>query len=161
VFTGLVKNIRIAAKSGGDPNSNPTLRLWVEKAKMANMPKEKIQRAIDIGSGKIGGGAMQEITYEVFGTGGIGGMVMVVTDNTNRTSSEIKSVLVRAGGSMGGPGAAGYMFEFEKEKQEYRVVMPLEVDEETRKKIMVLEENLLQIEGVEGVFWAMVEEEEE
>lgn len=156
-FTGLVKNIRIAAKSGGDPNSNPTLRGWVDKAKAANMPKEKIQRAIDIGSGKLGGGAMQEITYEVFGTGGVGGMIMAVTDNTNRTSSEIKSVLVRAGGSMGGPGSAGYMFEFDKEKQEYRVIMPLEVDEDTKKKIAALEENLLQLEGIEGVYWALGE----
>ncbi|MBQ6437795.1 YebC/PmpR family DNA-binding transcriptional regulator [bacterium] len=154
-FTALVKNIRIAAKQGGDPASNPTLRLWVDKAKAANMPKEKIQRAIDIGAGKLPGVAMQEITYEAFGPGGVGLMIMAVTDNTNRTSSEIKAVLTRHGGSMGGPGAASYMFAFDKENQEYRVTMPIPVDEETRAQIEELKELLAEIEGIEGIFAAI------
>ncbi len=157
IFTGLVKNIRIAAKNGGDVNSNPNLRLWVEKAKAANMPKDKIQKAIDIGCGKIAGGAMQEITYEAFGPGGVGMMIMAVTDNTNRTSSELKAILVRHGGSMAGPGAAGYMFEFNKETQEYKVVMPLEVDEATREALEELKEKLAEVEGVEGIYAAVSE----
>ena len=155
VFTNLVKNIRIAAKNGGDINANPTLRLWVDKAKAANMPKDKIQRAIDIGTGKLAGGAMQEITYEAFGPGGVGLMIMAVTDNTNRTSSELKAILTRNGGSMGGPGAASYMFSFDKEKQEYQVTMPLEVDDETRKQLEELRELLSEVEGVEGVYVAV------
>ena len=154
-FTALVKNIRIAAKQGGDPASNPTLRLWVDKAKAANMPKDKIQRAIDIGAGKLAGGNMQEITYEAFGPGGVGLMIMAVTDNTNRTSSEIKALLTRHGGSMGGPGAAAYMFTFDKEKQEYQTTMPLEVDETVRAQIEELKELLAQIEGVEGIYAAL------
>ena len=157
IFTGLVKNIRIAAKNGGDPASNPTLRLWVDKAKAANMPKDKIQKAIDIGSGKIAGGAMQEITYEAFGPGGVGLMIMTVTDNTNRTSSELKAILTRAGGSMASPGAAGYMFAFNKETQDYTVTMPLEVDEQTKAQIEELKEKLSEIEGVEGVYAAIAE----
>ena len=159
IFTGLVKNIRIAAKKGGDPASNPSLRLWVDKAKAANMPKDKIQRAIDIGSGKIAGGAMQEITYEAFGPGGVGLMIIAVTDNTNRTSSELKAILTRAGGTMAGPGAAGYMFSFNKETQDYKVVMPLEVDEATRTAIEELKEKLSEVEGVEGIYAAINEAE--
>ena len=157
IFTGLVKNIRIAAKNGGDVNSNPTLRLWVDKAKAANMPKDKIQKAIDIGSGKIAGGAMQEITYEAFGPGGVGLMIMAVTDNTNRTSSELKAILTRNEGSMAGPGAAGYMFEFDKQTQEYKVTMPLEISEGDREKLEELKEKLSEVEGVEGVYAAVSE----
>jgi YebC/PmpR family DNA-binding regulatory protein len=152
IFTGLVKNIRLAAKNGGDPGGNPTLRLWVEKAKAANMPKDKIQRAIDIGTGKFGVGAMQEITYEAFGPDGVGLMIMAVTDNTNRMSSELKAILTRAGGSMAGPGAAKYMFEFDKEKQEYKVVVPLEISEGTREKIEELRGKLAEIEGLDPTF---------
>ena len=157
IFTGLVKNIRIAAKNGGDVNSNPTLRLWVDKAKAANMPKEKVQKAIDIGSGKIAGGTMQEITYEAFGPGGVGLMIMTVTDNTNRTSSELKAILTRNEGSMAGPGAASYMFEFDKQTQEYKVTMPLEISKTDREKLEELKEKLSEVEGVEGVYAAVSE----
>lgn len=158
IFTGLVKNIRIAAKSGGDPNGNPTLRAWVEKAKEANMPKDKIQRAIDIGSGKLNAGKMQEINYECFGPGGVGMVVMAVTDNNNRTSSELRAVLTRSGGSLGGPGCTSYMFAFDKEKQEFQVTMPLEVDEEVREQVEDLVEKISEIEGVEGVYTALAPE---
>lgn len=152
VFTQLVKNLRIAAKSGGDPNSNPTLRGWVEKAKEANMPKDKIQKAIDIGCGKFSAGTVQEINYECFGPGGVGMIIMTVTDNTNRTSGELKAILSRAGGSMGAPGCVKYMFAFDKEKQEFQTVMPLPISEEIKEKIMELIESLSGVEGVEGVF---------
>ncbi len=154
-FTALVKNIRLAAKSGGDPNANPTLRAWVEKAKEANMPKDKIQKAIDIGSGKLNAGQMQEINYECFGPGGVGMIVMAVTDNNNRTSSELRAVLTRAGGSLGGPGCTSYMFAFDKEKQEFQVTMPLAVENETREAMSELIEKISQIEGVEGIYTSM------
>jgi transcriptional/translational regulatory protein YebC/TACO1 len=79
-------------------------------------------------------------------------MIMTVTDNPNRTSSELKAILTRAGGSMGGPGSAKYMFEFDKTKQEYQVVLPLAVEESTREKIELLKEALSGVEGVEGVY---------
>lgn len=155
IFTNLVKNIRIAAKNGGDPNANPALRLWVEKAKEANMPKDKIQRAIDIGCGKFAGGNMQEVVYEAFGPGGVAMMIMTVTDNTNRMSSEIKALLSRRGGSMGGPGSAQYLFTFDKQNQEYHCTMPMEVDDEIREKLTDLRNKLFEIEGIEGVFFSI------
>ncbi len=155
LFTYIGKNIRLAAKNGGgEVNNNPNLRTWVEKAKEANMPKDKIQRSIDVGTGKISGGVMQEINYECFGPDGVGIIVMAVTDNNNRTSSELRALLSRAGGSLGGPGCASYMFEFDKERQEYKAVMPMEIGEETRDKLVELVEKILQIEGVEGVYTA-------
>lgn len=153
LFTQLVKNIRLAAKNGGgDINSNPNLRTFVEKAKEANMPKEKIQKAIDIGSGKINAGNMQEINYECFGPGGVGMIIMAVTDNANRTSSELKLILTRAGGSMGGPGSTGYMFTFDKEKQAYHSIMPITIDAETQEKLADLIADLSEIEGIEGIY---------
>lgn len=157
VFTQLVKNIRLAAKNGGDPNANPTLRGWVDKAKEANMSKDKIQKAIDIGSGKLNAGAMQEINYECFGPGGVGMIIMAVTDNTNRTSSELRSILTRAGGSLGGPGCAAYMFTFDKEKQEFQTTMPMPVDDVTRGQVEDLIEKLSEVEGVEGVYTNLAE----
>ncbi len=154
VFTGLVKNIRLAAKNGGDPGSNPALRVWVEKAKEANMPKDKIQRAIDIGSGKINAGSMQEINYECFGPGGVGMIVMAVTDNNNRTSGELRAVLTRGGGNLGGPGRTSYMFAFDQEKREFKVTIPLDITTENREKMEELVEKISEIEGVEGVFTA-------
>lgn len=155
VFTGLVKNIRLAAKNGGDVNNNPTLRAWVEKAKEANMPKDKIQRAIDIGSGKISAGNIQEINYECFGPGGIGMIVTAVTDNNNRTSGELRAVLTRGGGNLGGPGCTSYMFAFDKEKREFKTIMPVEITAEIQEKLTELMEKISEIEGVEGVFTAV------
>lgn len=155
IFTNLVKNIRIAAKNGGDPSANPSLRLWVEKAKEANMPKDKIQRAIDIGCGKFADGNMQEVIYEAFGPGGVAMMIMTITDNTNRTSGEIKALLGRSGGSMGGPGSAQYLFTFDKQNQEYHCSMPMEVDDEIREKLTDLKNKLFEIDGIEGVFFSI------
>lgn len=152
IFTNLGKNIRISAKKGGEVEANPTLRLWVEKAKAANMPKDKIQKAIDIGSGKIFAGKMQEINYEGFGPNGIAMIIMAVTDNTNRTSGELRSILTRVGGSLGGPGCASYMFEFNKEKQEFKATITIEIDDEVENKLELLKIDLLQVEGVEGVY---------
>ena len=161
VFTNLGKNIRLAAKKGPDVNSNPSLRLWVDKAKAANMPKDKIQKAIDIGSGKISAGNMQEITYEGFGPNGIPLIIMAITDNTNRTSSEIRAILTRAGGNLGGPNSASYMFEFDKENQEYKPTMPMTIEEATREVVEELKDDLSQIEGIEGIYLAIETEASE
>ena len=156
VFTQMAKNIRIVVKQtgSGDVNSNAGLRTWVEKARAANMPKDKIQKAIDSGLGKGSAGQIQEVNYECFGPGGIGMIVMVATDNNNRTSSDLKAILTRHGGSMGGPGAVSYMFEFDREKQEFRCVMPLEVDEVGLEQLQELVDKLYEVEGVEGIYLA-------
>lgn len=163
-FAQLAKDIRIAVKSGGngDPASNASLRMWMDKARAANMPKDKIQRAIDVGLGKGAGGVqIQEINYEAFGPDGVGMIIMAATDNVNRTSSELKALLTRAGGAMGGPGSVGYMFNFNKETQSYICQMPIAVGSETREKVEKLIDGLVEIEGVEEIFTTLPAEESE
>ncbi|MDR0463027.1 MAG: YebC/PmpR family DNA-binding transcriptional regulator [Pseudomonadales bacterium] len=157
VFTYLAKNIRLAAKQGnnGDPNTNPSLRLWVDKAKDANMPKDKIEKAINAGLGKGSGGVINEINYEAFGPGGVGMIISAATDNNNRTSGELKAILTRNEGSMAGPGSASYLFDFDKEKQEFICKMPMEIDDQTREKLDVLVDKLFEVDGVEGVYCAI------
>ncbi|MCL2110003.1 YebC/PmpR family DNA-binding transcriptional regulator [Microgenomates group bacterium] len=154
VFTQYSKNIRLAVKQGGsgDMAANASLRTWVEKAKEINMPMAKIQKAIDSGLGKGSAGAVTEINYEGFGPSGVPLIIMAATDNTNRTSGEIRSILTRVGGSLGGPGSASYMFEFDREKQEFKAKMGMEVDEGVWAKLEELVDSLSEVDGVEGVY---------
>lgn len=108
IFGRLTKAITIAAKSGADPASNPRLRMAVEQAKAANMPKDNIDRAILKGSRSDV--QLEEISYEGFGPGGIGIIIEVATDNRNRTGAEIKSLLDRGGGNLAGPGSVSFNF---------------------------------------------------
>lgn len=111
LFSKLAAAISVCAKKGGDPATNPALREAIEKARENNMPKDAIERAIKRGTGELSGAAIEEITYEVFGPGGVAILVKVITDNRNRASSEIKAVLNKYGGSMGGPGSVAWNFE--------------------------------------------------
>jgi YebC/PmpR family DNA-binding regulatory protein len=112
MFTKLARELEFAAREGGDPNFNFRLRLAIDKAKAENMPKENIDRAIKRGAG-IGEGAVQleEITYEGYGPHGVGIVIQVVTDNRNRTVSEVRRALTRSGGSLGESGSVAWMFE--------------------------------------------------
>lgn len=113
VFTKLANAISIAAKSGGgDVDMNFALRLSVEKAKAANMPHSNIQRAIDRGTGKLGGDAIEEVIYEGYGPGGVGVIVETATDNRNRTLPEVKLAFTKNGGNMAETGAV--MFQFSR-----------------------------------------------
>lgn len=157
VFTQISKQIRVAVKSGnsGDPKSNPSLRLALEKARLNNMPKEKIQKAIDKGLGKSSSGnSVQEITYEAFGPGGVAFIVTAITDNPHRTSSELKFIFSRAGGSLAGPGSA--MFLFQKQivegSEEYTASMPMQLDNDMMDTIEVLIETLRANDDVEDVY---------
>ncbi len=109
IFSKLAREISIAVREGGgeDPAFNYKLRMVLEKAKVANMPKDNIERALE----KSAGGALEQVTYEGFGPGGVGFMVEAVTDNRNRTSQEIKNIFDRGGGSLAGPGAVSFNFE--------------------------------------------------
>jgi YebC/PmpR family DNA-binding regulatory protein len=110
IFTKLANQITLAVKDGGgDIDANPALRLLVDKARTANMPKDNVSRAIDRGLGKGSEGSLEEIVYEGYSTGGVGIMVKVVTDNRNRTGPEIRQLFEKAGGSIAGPGAVAYM----------------------------------------------------
>lgn len=114
-FTKLGNAISIAAREGGggDPASNFKLRLAVDQARAANMPKENIQRAIDRGLGKGGAGQLASVVYEGYGPSKVALLVEAVTDNRNRTTSEVRNVIERSGGAFAGPGAVSWMFSDE------------------------------------------------
>lgn len=113
-FTKLANAITIAVRQGGgvsDPSSNFKLRLIIDKAREVNMPKENIKRAIDRGLGIGGKGALDEVLYEGFGPSGIALIIEATTDNRQRTTSEIKNILEKAGGTLGSPGSTVYLFK--------------------------------------------------
>ncbi len=111
VFTRLGNAIAIAAKDGADPDMNFTLRLAVDKAKAANMPANNIQRAIDRGSGKLGGEQIQEVMYEGYGPGGVAILVECATDNVNRTYPDVRLAFTKHGGNIAEKGAVAFQFE--------------------------------------------------
>ncbi len=111
IFTRLIKEITIAARSGGDPDSNARLRTAVAAAKAVSMPAENIKRAIMRGTGELEGGEIDEITFEGYTPGGAAVMVEVATDNRNRTVSEIRHVFSKNGGNLGEVGSVGWMFD--------------------------------------------------
>jgi YebC/PmpR family DNA-binding regulatory protein len=111
LFTRLIKEITIAARDGGgNAEGNPRLRLAILTAKSANMPAENIKRAVQRGTGELPGVSYEEITYEGYGPGGVALLVEVVTDNSNRTVSEIRHVFSRNNGNLGQSGSVGWMF---------------------------------------------------
>ncbi len=112
LFTKLGKAITVAAKTGGgDPQSNFKLRLAMDQAKAANLPKDNIERAIKRGTGELADGVIEQITYEGFGPSGTAFIIECLTDNRNRTSSSIKHLLTKYGGSLGGPSSVSWLFE--------------------------------------------------
>lgn len=112
VFQKLAKELYVAAKSGTpDIDSNPTLRMVVEKAKAANMPKDNIQKAIDKAKGASEGENFESIRYEGYGPGGVAIMVDCLTDNRNRTASLVRSTFSKRGGNLGTDGSVSYLFE--------------------------------------------------
>ncbi len=112
VFTRIIKEMTVAARmGGGDPAANPRLRAAVAEAKANNMPKDNVERAIKRGTGELEGVSYEEITYEGYGPGGVALMVEVMTDNSNRTTPEIRHMLEKNGGNMGTPGSVRFQFE--------------------------------------------------
>jgi YebC/PmpR family DNA-binding regulatory protein len=111
VFTRVTKELTIAAREGGgDAESNVRLRLAIDKAKAANMPKDNIDRAIKRGTGELEGGALEEVVYEGYAPHGVGILVEVVTDNRNRAVAEVRHVLNKYGGNMAEAGAVSWQF---------------------------------------------------
>jgi len=111
VFTKIIKEITVAAKLGGaDPLGNPRLRTAIDKAKAENMPKDNIERAIKKGSGDMDGVTYEETTYEGYGPGGAAVLVEVMTDNRNRTVSDVRSIFTKCNGNMGEAGCVAWMF---------------------------------------------------
>lgn len=111
IFTKLIREITVAAKTGGgDPNGNARLRSAVQAAKLENMPKDNIERAIKKGTGELEGTSYEEVNYEAYGPGGVAVLIDCLTDNKNRTVADLKYVLDRHGGSLGTPGCVSWMF---------------------------------------------------
>ncbi len=111
IFTRLIKEITMAAKSGGgDPEGNPRLRTAIAAAKAENMPADNIKRAIQRGTGELPGATYEEITFEGYGPGGVALIAEVTTDNRNRTVSEIRHAFGKNGGNLGEAGSVSWMF---------------------------------------------------
>jgi YebC/PmpR family DNA-binding regulatory protein len=111
LFAKLARQIEVAAKSGGDVDTNPTLRTAVQKAKAGRMTNDAIDRAIKRGTGDDDGGTYESIMYEGYAPGGVALMIDVLTDNRNRTGAEIRNIFSKLGGSMAEPGAVGWQFQ--------------------------------------------------
>ncbi len=112
IFTKIIKEITIAARiGGGDPNGNPRLRLAIASAKSSNMPQDNINRAIKKGTGELEGVHYEEINYEGYGPAGVAIIIESVTDNRNRTVSEIRHLMTRNGGNLAETGAVSWNFE--------------------------------------------------
>ena len=113
IFTRILKEMTVAARMGGGDyqTGNPRLRAAVAEAKANNMPKDNIERAIKRGTGEIEGLTYEELTYEGYGPGGVAVMVETMTDNTNRTTPEIRHIFEKCGGNMGTPGSVRFQFE--------------------------------------------------
>lgn len=113
LFTKLARDITLAVKEGGggDPDMNFRLRLAIDKAKANNMPSDSIQRAIERGLGRSNEAALEEVYYEGYAPGGIALLIETATDNRNRTNSDVRAALNKAGGSPGEPGSVSWMFD--------------------------------------------------
>jgi YebC/PmpR family DNA-binding regulatory protein len=128
VYSKISKEISIAARlGGGDPAGNPRLRTAIEKAKEANMPSDNVKRAIQKGTGELPGTAYEEVVYEGFGPGGAAILIEVLTDNRNRTVSEIRHLMSKHGGALGEAGSVSWIFE----KRGYILVDKKAADEDT------------------------------
>ena len=126
IFQKLAKEIYVVAKgTNGDPDSNPSLRMVIEKCRSQNMPKDNIQKAIDKAIGAIGGEDFESIRYEGYGPNGIAIMVDCLTDNRNRTASLVRSSFTKRGGNLGTDGSVSYLFE-----RKGVIVLEKTVDEE-------------------------------
>src|SRR5271154_5426654 len=133
-FTRIIKEVTIAARSGGDPDSNPRLRTAILAAKGASMPADNIKKAIMRGTGELEGGQIDEVMFEGYGPGGAAVLVNVATDNRNRTVSEIRHMFSKNGGNLGEQGSVAWMFErksqivIEKDKASEDQLMNLVLD---------------------------------
>ena len=151
IFTRLIKEITIAAKSGGgDPDGNPRLRTAILAAKAENMPADNIKRAIQRGTGELEGLSYEEITYEGYGPGGVAIIIDVLTDNKNRAVSEVRHAFSKNGGNLGAEGAVSWMFT-------KKGVISIDKDEADEDKLMeiVLESGAEDLND-EGTHWEIL-----
>lgn len=150
IFTKLSRLITQAAKKGGgDPAMNPSLRLAIDKAKEARMPKDNIERAIEKGTGGGDSSNLEDVIYEGYGPDGVAIMVKALTDNKNRTVAEIRNIFSRFGGSLGESGCASYVFGINPENPTFDIPF---ASEEAARKIIDLVEALDNHDDVSEVY---------
>ena len=156
LFTKLGREIAIAARAGGDPDINFTLRLALERAKAANMPKDTIERAIKRGTGELKGEELEEIIYEGYGPHGSAFLLQVLTDNRNRTVAEIRRLLARHNGSMGQKGSVAWLFQ----QKAFIVVEPGESEDPEEVALLAIDAGAddVQIEDGTVEIYARVED---
>ncbi|MCX5665901.1 MAG: YebC/PmpR family DNA-binding transcriptional regulator [Candidatus Omnitrophica bacterium] len=126
LFTKLIKEISVAARGGGNPDTNPRLRVAIERAKESSMPADNIDRAIKKGTGQLEGVTYEDITFEGYGPGGVAVYIEGVSDNKNRTTAEVRTIFTKRGGNMAGAGSVAWMFE----KKGYIVVSKTSAEED-------------------------------
>ena len=147
IFQKLAKEIMVAAKGGSpDPSQNAALRLAVDKAKAQNMPKDNIQKAIEKATGGADGTNYENVRYEGYGHGGVAFMVDCLTDNRNRTASQVRSCFTKAGGNLGTDGSVSYLFE-----RKGSIVIPADYDEDTM-MMVALDAGASDFEKVEDTY---------
>jgi YebC/PmpR family DNA-binding regulatory protein len=126
IFTKLIREITVAAKSGGgDPGGNPRLRTAIDAARSQSMPKDNIDRAIKKGTGELEGVEYVDVTYEAYGPGGVALMIQALTDNPTRTVADVRAKLSRNGGNLGTSGSVAFMFD-----RRGRIYLPAKGDED-------------------------------
>lgn len=149
-FTRIIKEITIAARSGGDPDANPRLRTAIVAAKNVSMPADNIKKAIMRGTGELEGGQIDEVMFEGYGPGGAAVLVNVATDNRNRTVSELRHVFSKNGGNMGEQGSVAWMFE-----RKSQILLPAEAADEDKLMGIVLDAGADDLR-LEGDNWEVV-----
>jgi len=149
-FTRIIKEIAIAARSGGDPDANPRLRTAILAAKAASMPADNIKRAIQRGTGELGGGQIEEVMFEGYGPGGTAVLVHVATDNRNRTVSEIRHLFAKHGGKLGEQNSVARLFE-----RKSQILIPMEKATEEQLMDTVLDAGAEDIRN-DGLNWEIL-----
>ena len=152
IFSKASKMISIAAKEkGGDPNTNSKLRLAIEKAKEVNMPSDNIKRAIKKGTGELAGEQIEEFTYEAYGPSGVAIIIVGITDNKNRTLSEIKHILSQHESKMASAGSVLYQFEKNQDGWQAKYPMPIS-DNKLKTQLKNLFETLDEQDDVNDIY---------
>lgn len=151
IFSKMAKMITVAARKGGDPEMNPVLRLAIEKARAVNMPKDNIERAIKKGTGKDKSTELEEIIYEAYGPNGTPLIIEVITDNKNRTLSEIKHILNNHNSKLAESGSVKYIFE--KQEDEWKPKYSIDItDANLKNELEKLFEELDENEDVKEIY---------
>lgn len=149
-FTRIIKEIMIAARSGGDPDGNPRLRTAILAAKAVSMPADNIKKAVMRGTGELEGGQIEEVMFEGYGPGGAAILVNVATDNRNRTVADIRHTFSKNGGNMAEQGAVAWMFE-----RKSQILVPSEKTTEDQLMNIVLDAGADDLRD-DGDSWAVL-----